>query len=63
MREGIEDYELLVALSKRDPAKAQALATEAIPHFTDYVRDVATFRKLQARLLGLSDAGDVAQTR
>ncbi len=55
MREGIEDYELLVALSKRDPAKARELAAEAIPHFTDYVRDVATFRKLQAKLLGFSD--------
>lgn len=52
MREGIEDYELLTALSKRDPAKARELAAEAIPHFTDYVRDVETFRKLQARLLG-----------
>jgi hypothetical protein len=51
MREGIEDYELLVALSKRDPAKARELAAEAIPHFTDYVRDVATFRRLQAKLL------------
>jgi hypothetical protein len=63
MREGIEDYELLVALSKRDPAKARALATEAIPHFTDYVRDVATFRKLHAKLLGLSESAEVAQTR
>ena len=52
MREGIEDYELLAALSKRDPEKAQQLAKEAIPHFTDYVREVGTFRKLQARLLG-----------
>jgi hypothetical protein len=51
MREGIEDYELLVALSKRDPEKARALAREAIPQFTDYIRGVAAFRKLQARLL------------
>jgi hypothetical protein len=55
MREGIEDYELLVALSKRDPGRARRLAEEAIPHFTDYVRDVETFRLLQRRLLGLSD--------
>jgi hypothetical protein len=54
MREGIEDYELLVALSKRDPAKARELAAQAIPHFTDYVRDVATFRRLHANLLGVS---------
>jgi hypothetical protein len=55
MREGIEDYELLVALSKRDPAKARELAAEAIPHFTDYVRDVSAFRKIQTKLLGISD--------
>jgi hypothetical protein len=44
-----------VALSKRDPVKARELAAEAIPHFTDYVRDVATFRRLQAKLLGVSE--------
>ncbi len=55
MREGIEDYELLVALSKLDSAKARKLAAEAIPHFTDYIRDVGTFRKLQAELLGVAD--------
>jgi hypothetical protein len=52
MREGIEDYELLIALSKTDPAAARKLATEAIPQVTDYVRDVSAFRRLQARLLG-----------
>lgn len=51
MREGIEDYEVLLALSKKDPEQAAKLAEEAIPQFTDYVRDVATFRRLQARLL------------
>ena len=51
MREGIEDYELLVALSKKDADKARSLAEKAIPHFTDYVRDVSSFRQLQAQLL------------
>lgn len=55
MREGVEDYELLVALGKRDPARARQLAAEAIPHFTDYVRDIGVFRKLHARLLGQSN--------
>jgi hypothetical protein len=55
MREGIEDYELLAALKKRDPGRARKLVEEAIPHFTDYVRDVERFRGLQRRLLGLSD--------
>lgn len=53
MREGIEDYELLVALAKTDPGKAKRLAREAIPNINDYVRDVAEFRRLQAQLLGV----------
>jgi hypothetical protein len=52
MREGIEDYELLAALARRDPKKATALAQAAIPNINDYVRDIAEFRSLHARLLG-----------
>lgn len=51
MREGIEDYELLRALGEREPAKARRLAEQAIPNLTDYVRDVAAFRRLQAELV------------
>lgn len=51
MREGIEDYELLVDLAKRDHRKAQRLATTAIPHITDYVRSVPAFRALRRELM------------
>jgi hypothetical protein len=51
MREGIEDYELLVALAGKDQAKAKGLAKTAIPNINDYVRDVPAFRKLQRELL------------
>jgi Domain of unknown function (DUF4091) len=51
MRSGIEDYEMLQALKSRDPAAAERLATRAIPSFTDYVREVATFRKIEQSLL------------
>jgi len=51
MREGIEDYELLAALARRNPAKASSLAQAAIPHVSDYVRDVAVFRDLERQLL------------
>jgi Domain of unknown function (DUF4091) len=51
MREGIEDYELLHALAAKDPAKAQELARKAISGPTEYMRDVAAFRRLQAELL------------
>jgi len=50
MREGIEDYELLSELAKRDPEKAKKLAATAIPNFTDYVRSVAKFREIQHEL-------------
>ncbi len=52
MLEGIEDYELLKALAAKDPDKARRLAEKAIPNVTDYVRDLETFRRLQAELLG-----------
>lgn len=51
MRDGIEDYELLAALARQDPAKAKRLAEAAIPTPTGYIRGVAEFRKLQAELL------------
>ena len=51
MREGIEDYELLHALGKRNSQEAQQIVKRAIKSFTDYVRDVPTFRKIQRDLL------------
>jgi hypothetical protein len=51
MRESIEDYELLLDLAKSNPQQAEQLAREAVPQFTDYIREVTAFRKLQARLL------------
>ncbi len=51
MREGIEDYELLRALGRRNPAEAERIANEAIHSFTDYVRDVSTFRTIERSLL------------
>ena len=51
MRAGIEDYEMLVALARRDPVAADAIAREAVASFTDYVRDPAAFRRIEARLV------------
>jgi hypothetical protein len=51
MRDGIEDYELLVALAKKDPETAEALATEVIPHINDYLHDWKAFREFHQRLL------------
>jgi hypothetical protein len=51
MRAGIEDYELLSALARRDKATADAIAREAVASFTDYVRDPAAFRRIEAELV------------
>src|SRR2546422_10239522 len=50
MRAGIEDYEMLRELKRRDPAAAEQIAASAVSSFTDYVRDVRTFRKIEQRL-------------
>jgi Glycoside hydrolase 123, catalytic domain/Glycoside hydrolase 123 N-terminal domain len=48
---GIEDYELLHQLQASNPAEAKSLGESAITSFTDYVRDVAAFRKIESKLL------------
>lgn len=48
---GIEDYELLHQLRVGQPAEAKRLANRAITSFTDYVRNPAAFRKIEADLL------------
>lgn len=55
MRDGIEDYELLKLLAQRDPQKADELAQRVVNTFTDYVRDVATFRAIRRELLEALD--------
>jgi hypothetical protein len=54
MREGIEDYELLIESARHAPARADALARAVMPTFTDYVRDVTQFRKFERELLALA---------
>jgi len=51
MRAGIEDYEMLAALGRRDRAVADALAREAVTSFTEYVRDPVRFHRIEARLV------------
>jgi len=51
MRAGIEDYELLRMLKAKNPVEAERLAQAAVSGFTEYVRDVAAFRKIERRLL------------
>src|SRR5260370_9889358 len=54
MREGIEDYELLMESARRAPERTDALARLVMPTFTEYLRDVTQFRKVQRQLLMLA---------
>ncbi len=54
MREGIEDYELLLESARRLPERTDALARTVMPTFKEYLRDVNQFRKLERELLVLA---------
>ena len=51
MRDGVEDYELLAELGRRDAARARAIADGVVRSFTDYERDVPRFRAARRALL------------
>jgi hypothetical protein len=55
MRDGVEDYELLTLLAKKDRAKASEIAEGTVRTFTDYVRDERTFRAQRLKLLEAFD--------
>jgi len=55
MRDGVEDFELLTRLAKKDPAKAKSLVESAVHTFTDYVRDTKKFRAIRQSLLEALD--------
>jgi hypothetical protein len=51
MRDGIEDYELLRLLAKRDRKAAEEICSSVVRSMTDYTLDPAEFRKARKRLL------------
>ena len=51
MRQGIEDYELLRVLSKRDSAAADGLVRRVVRGFGDYSTRVADYRAMRRALL------------
>jgi hypothetical protein len=53
MREGIEDYELLMESARHAPKRTDALARAVMPTFTEYLRDVNQFRRFERELLVL----------
>ena len=54
MREGIEDYELLMESARHARERTDALARTVMPTFTEYLRDVTQFRKFERELLALA---------
>ena len=55
MRDGVEDFELLTLLAKKDRAKAAEIAGATVRTFTDYVRDEKAFRAQRLKLLEAFD--------
>jgi hypothetical protein len=51
MLEGIQDYELLRALSARNPEKASAICQQVLQDWTHYTLDVEVFRTARKQLL------------
>ena len=51
MRDGVEDFELLTLLAKKDRAKADEIANSIVRTFTDYERDEQSFRTQRLKLL------------
>jgi hypothetical protein len=50
-REGCEDYELLLALARKNRKAADRIARQVFRGFADYTEDVAVFRKAHLQLL------------
>jgi hypothetical protein len=55
MRDGVEDFELLTLLAKKDRAKAEEIANGTVRTFTDYERDEKVFRAQRLKLLEAFD--------
>lgn len=51
LRDGVEDYELLKLLEKKDAKKAREICDSVVRSLTDYTLDPAEFRKARTRLI------------
>jgi len=54
-RIGLEDFELLAQLKKKDPARAQAVIAQVLQGFDDYKKDATTYRTARKALLEAVD--------
>jgi hypothetical protein len=51
MRDGIEDYEMLKLLQKRNPKLASEICNSVVQSFTVYTLDPVVFNKARCRML------------
>ena len=51
LRDGVEDYELLKLLEKRDPKTARKICDSVVRSLTDYTLDPSEFRKARLKLI------------
>ncbi|MGI6295611.1 MAG: glycoside hydrolase domain-containing protein [Armatimonadota bacterium] len=51
MRDGIEDYEMLKLLEKRNPKLAAEICNSVVQSFTEYTLDPVVFKKARGRML------------
>jgi len=51
LRDGVEDFELLKLLEKKDPKKARAICDSVVRSLTDYTLDPSEFGKARMRLI------------
>lgn len=51
LRDGVEDFELLKMLEKKDPKAAREICDSVVQSLTDYTMDHARFRNARARLV------------
>jgi hypothetical protein len=51
LRDGVEDYELLKLLEKKNPKKARAICDSIVRSLTDYTLDPAEFRAARLKLI------------
>lgn len=58
LRDGVEDFELLKLLEKKDLKKARAICDSVVRSLTDYTSDPGEFRKARARLIKSLESED-----
>ncbi|MDO8587466.1 MAG: DUF6067 family protein [Armatimonadota bacterium] len=63
MRDGIEDYELLKLLEKKNPKEAKGICDSVVKSFSEYTLDTSVFRAARSRLVEALEGHSVVSGR